>query len=86
MLFRSPIYRASREVVALREETASTPLSLEAKIDQFRLEEEGEAPERLIELLNSGAILDRFSAAHSPRLIVARVDTSSEEEEGMDLK
>ena len=43
-------------------------------------------PERPIELSNSEANLDRFSAAHSPGLIVARIDTSSEEEEDMDLK
>ena len=29
---------------------------------------------------------DRFSAVHHPRLIVVQPDTSSEEEEGMDLK
>ena len=81
-----PIQHAPREVATPREEIVSTPLSLEAEIDQFYLEEEGEALERLVELLNFEATLDRFSVAHSPRLIVARVDTSSEEEEGMDLK
>ena len=60
-------------------------LSLEAKIDQFRLEEEGEVPERPVELSNSEAEFDRFSAAYSPRLVVARIDTSSEEEEEMAL-
>ena len=44
-------------------------------------------PERPIELSNSKADLDRFSTAHSSRLIVARVDISSKDEEGgMDLK
>ena len=81
-----PIQRAPREVVAPREKTASTPLSLEAKIDQFYLKEKGEVPERPIKLSNSEVNLDRFSTAHSLRLIVAQVDTSSEEEEGMDLK
>jgi len=43
--------------------------------------------ERPVELSNSEADLDRFSIAHSPRLITARVDTNLEhEEEGMDLK
>ena len=60
-------------------------LSLKAEIDQFRLEEEGEAPKRLVELSNSKAEFDRFSMAHSPRLVFARVDTSSEEEEEMAL-
>ena len=44
-------------------------------------------PERLVELSDFKADFDRFSVVHSPRLIVARVDTSSEDnEEGMDLK
>ena len=81
-----PIQHAPLELAAPREEIASTPLSLEAKIDQFHLEDEGEVLERLIELSDSNADLDRFSATHSPRLIVAQVNTSSEEEEGMDLK
>ena len=54
--------------------------------DLFHLEEEGEVPERPVKLLDSEANLDRFSAAYSPGLIVARVDTSLEEEEDMDLK
>ena len=44
-------------------------------------------PIRPIELSDFDADLDRFSAAHSPRLIVARIDTNQEiEEEGIDLK
>ena len=44
-------------------------------------------PTRPVELSDSGLDLDRFSAAPSPRLVVARIDTSQEvEEEGMDLK
>ena len=44
-------------------------------------------PKRPVELSNSEADLDRFSTTHSLRLIVARVDTNSEDEEGgMDLK
>ena len=44
-------------------------------------------PKEPVELSNSEADLDRFSATHSPRLIVAWVDPSSkEEEEDMDLK
>ena len=82
-----PIQCVLQEVATPREEIASTNLSLEAEIEQFHLEEEGEVPERPVELLDSEADLDRFSAAHSLRLIVARVDTNSEDEEGgMDLK
>ena len=71
-----PIQHVPQEVTTPREETASTHLSLEAKIDQFHLEEEGEVSGRPVELLDSEAELDRFSVAHSLRLIVARVDTS----------
>ena len=40
-----------------------------------------------MELLDSKHEFDRFSTTHSPKLVVARVDTCSEvEEEGMDLK
>ena len=86
-LVELPIQRVPQEVATSREETASTHLSLEVEIDQFYLEEEGEVPERPIELSDSEADFDRFSATHSPRLIVARIDTSSEDkEEGMDLK
>ena len=76
-----PIQRVSQEVAAPREETASTPLSLEAEINQFHLEDEGEVSERPVKLLDYEANLDSFSAAHSSRLIVARVNTNSEDEE-----
>ena len=68
-----------------KEGTASSCLSLEAKINQFHFREKGEALERPVELSDSKADLDRFSAAQSPQLVVARVDTSSEEEEEMAL-
>ena len=41
--------------------------------------------ERPMELSDSEAEFDRLFAAHSPRLVVSRVDTSSEEEEEMAL-
>ena len=80
-LVEYPLQHSPREVVVPREETASLRLSLEAEIDQFQLEEEEGAPERLVELSDSEAKFDRLFVAHSPRLIVARVDTSSEEDE-----
>ena len=61
-----PIRCVPQEVVVLREETASTHLSLEAEIDQFHLAEEGEAPDRPVKVSNSGVKLDRFSAADFP--------------------
>ena len=56
-------------------------MSFEAEIDQFHLDEEGEAPYRLVEVSDSEVGLDRFSAANFPRLVIARIDTSEEEEE-----
>ena len=74
-------------VAAPREEISSTNSSLEAEIDQFRFDEEGEVLTRPVELSNSEADLYRIFAAHSPRLIVTQIDTSLKvEEEGMDLK
>ena len=81
-----PAQRVPQEVAVPREGIDSTHSSLEAEIDHFRFYEEGEVPIRPIELSDSDSDLDRFSVAHSPRLIVARIDTSQEiEEEGMDL-
>ena len=80
-----PIQCIPQKVAASGNETTSTHLSLEAEIDQFHLGEEGEVPKKLVELSDFEADFDRFSTAHSPRLIIARVNTSSEEEEGMDL-
>ena len=80
-----PFHHSPREVATPREETTSSRLSLEAEIDQFHLEEEREVQERPMELVDSEGELDKSSAAHSPRLIIARVDSSSEEEEDMAL-
>ena len=68
-----------------REETASSHLSLKAEIDQFHLEEEEEVQKGLLEILDSKGELDRAFVACSPKLIVARVDSNSEEDEEMDL-
>ena len=79
-----PIQRSPREVSALREETTSSQ-TFEAEIDRFCFEEEEEVPERLVVLSDSEVELDRQSAAHCPRLLVAQVDANSEEEEEMAL-
>ena len=84
-LVKLPLQRVPRELAALRVETAISCLSLEAEIDQFRLEEEGEVPDRPVELSDSETKSDRFFVTYSLRLVVAQVDTSFEEEEGMDL-
>ena len=64
-------------------------LSLEAKIDQFRLEDEEGVAERPVELLDSEIELDCLLVARLPDLTAANVGANSEEEEeeeGMDLK
>ena len=81
-----PVQRVLQGVATPRKEIDSIHSSL-TEINQFRFNEEGEVPTKTVELLDSDVDLDRFSAAHSPRLIVARIDTSQEvKEEGMDLK
>ena len=66
-------------------------LSLEAKIDQFRLEDEEGVAERPVELLDSKIELDCLSIARLLDLTAANIGANSEEEEekeeeGMDLK
>ena len=55
-------------------------LSLEAEIDQFHLEDEEGVLERPVEVLDSETESNRLSTTHTQKLIVARFDTSSEEE------
>ena len=82
-----PVQRVRQGVATPREEIDSTHSSLEAEIDQFFFNKEGEVPTRPIELSDSDTDLDQFFTAHSPRLIVARIDTNQEiEEEDMNLK
>ena len=75
-----PPQHPPRELATPKEETASSRISLEAEIDQFHFDEEG-ALERPMKLSDSEDELDRLSTAHSSKLIVARIDTSFEEEE-----
>ena len=85
-LVELPIQRSPRVVVAQREETATSRLSLEVEIDQFYLEEDKEERENpIIQLPDFEDKLDRQSAAQSLKLIIARVDPSSKEEEEMDI-
>ena len=76
-----PIQRVPQEVVTPREGTDSTHLSLSTKIDQFCLEDEGEASGGPIVLSESEADIDRLSAANTPGLVVAQIDFESEKEE-----
>ena len=71
-----PVQRVLQEVAAPGEGVDSSHSSLEAEIDQFRFAEEGEVSTRPVELSNFGSDIDRFSAAHTPTLVIAQIDTS----------
>ena len=82
-----PTHRVPQEVAVPGEGIDSTHSSLEAKIDHFHFNEKGEVSTRPVELSDFGSDLDRFSAAHSPELIIAQINTSQEiEKEGIDIK
>ena len=86
LLVELPFHRSPREVATPREETASSRLSLEAEIDQFRLKEEGkELGEPVVQVSDSEDELDRFSGVRTLSLIIARIDNNSEDEEEMAL-
>ena len=77
-----PFHRGPLEAVVLREEIASSCLSLEAKIGQFQLEEEREEQGVLVvQVLDLKDELDRSLGVRPSKFIVARVDSSLEEEE-----
>ena len=65
-----PVQLILPKVAALGEGVDSSHSSLEAKIDQFRFAEEGEVSTRPVELSNSGSDIDRFSATHTPGLLI----------------
>ena len=76
-----PIQCVPQKVAAPREGTDSAHLSLSAEINQFLLEDEGEAPGRPIVLSESEVDIDRLSATNTLSLVVAQIDSESEEEE-----
>ena len=81
-----PFQRIPCEIAVPREEIASSRLPLEAEIDQFQFGEENkELANPIINLPDSEDELDRHSAAHSPKLVTARVDSASIEEVEMSL-
>ena len=82
MPVKLPSCRFPPKIAVLREETTSSRLSLETKIDQFHLEEKKEEQEEpMIQVLDSEDELDRSSSVRTPRLIISWVDDSLEEEE-----
>ena len=82
-----PLQQVPPPATIVEEEIASSHLSLEKEIDKFRFKKEEGVPKRPVQLSDYESKSNRFSATYPPRLIVAQVTTSSEEEEeGMDLK
>ena len=80
-----PPPRDPQQIVSLKEDSTSSRHSLDVEIDQFHFEEREGVPEKLVELSDSRTEFNKLSAVHYQRLIVARLDTSYEEE-NMDLK
>ena len=71
-----PVQRVRQEVAIPGEGVDSSHSSLEAEIDQFRFPKEGEVSTKPVELSDSGSDIDRFSATHTPGLVIDQIDTS----------
>ena len=76
-----------KATVVAEEEIASSRLSLEEEIDRFRfVEDEGES-EKPVDISDSETESAKLSSIHPKQLVIARIDSESEEEEeAMDLK
>ena len=76
-----PLPHILPEVAAIpEEEIASSRLSLKEEIDKFHFEEENpRAP--LVTISDTKSEADRHSSVHTPILMIAHLDNSSEEEE-----
>ena len=82
-----PLQQVSLEATAaVEEEIGSSRLSLEEEIDRFRFEEKEIAPEKPVKLSDYETESNRLSSARLPKLVIARIDSSSEEMEGSDQK
>ena len=68
-------------VATLREETASSRLSLEEEIDKFHFKEEEDQGDQIIRILYAEDEPDRLLGVQALILMVACLDSSSEEEE-----
>ena len=66
---------------AAEEEIASSRLSLEEEIDQFRFVEDVRPSEKLVDILDSEIEFVNLSFVHPKHLIITRVDSESKEEE-----
>ena len=66
---------------APREEIASSHLSLEEEIDKFHFEEKEIQGAPIVNILDFEEGADRHSSVHTPTLVIAHLDSTSEEEE-----
>ena len=74
-----PLQRVQPEAAAApEEEIASSRLSLDEEIDKFYFKEE---ENRGIPMVNTSDRTDRHSGVHAPILVIARLDSTSKEEE-----
>ena len=82
-----PFQRVQPEAVSTpEEEIASSHLSLEEEIDKFYFEEEENQGAPVVNTSNAEDKTNRHSGVHAPTLVIARLDsTSKEEEDGMAL-
>ena len=77
-----PLQQILPEIVAIpKKEIASSCLSLEEEIDKFHFKEEENLGVPLVTILDAEGETDRHSGGHTPILVIAHPDSSSEEEE-----
>ena len=80
--FIIPLQQVPHEVpVAAEEEIASSRLSLEEEIDQFRFVEDMGPFKKLVDISDSETESMNLSSIHPKQLIITQVDSKSEEEE-----
>ena len=77
-----PLPQILPEVAAIpKKEIASSRLSLEKEIDKFHFEEKENPEIPLVTISNAKGEVDRHSGVHTPILVIAYLDSSSEDEE-----
>ena len=68
--------------IKAKEEIASSRLSLEEEIDQFRFVEDAGPSEKPVDTSNSETDSVDISFVHPRQLVITQIDSESEEEEG----
>ena len=76
-----PLQQVLLEAAAApREEIASSRLSLEEEIDKFHFEEEETQGAQIVHISDAEDEPDRYLSVHTPILVIARPDGTSEKE------